>query len=480
MYKWHVESLRIFWRNKKWFFFPFFCAVLIAFLLIFSLPKQYQASTLILVEDPPYRNPTPNILGSYFVESQISTLRQRVLSRSSLQKIVDEFGLAKAMSKANEEVVDEMRENINVETAGLDRVNAFSISYVGENPDMVMKIPNRLASLFIEEDRKFQQKRVEGVTGLIGGELEGLKKRLEGQENRIKAFEQVYRDELPEQLDANLRTLDRLQIDLQLTKEAKSTVETVIRVDPKRQRLNVLKQRLLGLQTRFKDSHPSIIELKKEIQGLEAVYKNSAKQGRSSLPSQNLSEGLVLGKEMSWLIEREKRTRQSIHLLEGNIARTSSREQERAILQRDYNHIRESYHTLLNQNVDVQISEIRIIDPAHFPESPFHPDPIKIGLLGLFAGTLLGLLLVWYRSNRDYSVSRPEDLEKLILIPVFSSILDYEAAKRNPSIFAQKVIPGLDPEKQIQMLLSSSSWGNADEVMEKGESSKQNVWTKIG
>ncbi|MEK7285818.1 MAG: GNVR domain-containing protein [Nitrospirota bacterium] len=480
--------MSVFRNNKWWFFVPFFSVLLLTLALIFLLPKRYQSTTLILVQEGEIDLTNTYALGSEPVSSQLSTLSQQILNRSSLQKIVDQFGLYKNLTTIKEMQVEKMREDTKIETVGLNHLNAFSISYLNENPTVAMRVTAALANYFIEETSQRKQQQADGVTGLLTGELEKIKKNLEEQENKIKTFELQYYDELPEQMEANLRKLDRLQIDLRLAKEAKAADETAVKTIPRREKLTTLKRELLILQGRLKDSHPNIRELKREIQALEELPLTHERKQKTSLASNQDQESLIV-KDMAWFIAREKQIRLKIRTLEEHIDRTPLREQKRSDLQREYSRIRENYHVLLERNPNLEIlkgtntkqdSQFRIIDPAHFPIRPIQPNPIQIGFFGLLFGLAIGFGFLWFRSSPDRSIYQPEELERVIpQIPVFAAILDYEEARSNRTIFAPRLFPGLDPEKQIQRLVLPSSWEDVDTI-KKQEVSRQHVWTKIG
>jgi polysaccharide chain length determinant protein (PEP-CTERM system associated) len=440
-----TEFLEFFWNKKGWFFIPFVTAVFFAGALIFFLPKTYQSSTFILVEEPRSSQSSASALSLQPVESALEPFRQQILSRSFLQKIIDRFGLYKGVNGTKEEIIEEMRENIQMTAAASERMNAFSISYSGRDPVVVMKVTATLANLFISEDLRFRQQQSDGATGFIGGELESVKKILEEQEDKISRFEREHHGKLPEQLDANLRTLDRLQIDLQLTQEAKRSIQAMVSVDPQLQKMAALKRQLVGLQQRFRDNYPGIHELKAQIREMEEMRAISSKRPISPLASSD-PEWVgrpggepAAGREMVKLFARETRLRERILVLEDQIEQTSRLGQERDAILLNYNNIRKNYHALLNKNLDVQISEsmgqpqkggrFRIVDPANFPKRPYRPNPTRIGLAGVLMGLLAGTLLLWFQKNLDKTVYRPEDLENLIFTPVFGYILYYNEAR---------------------------------------------------
>ena len=69
----------------------------------------------------------------------------------------------------------------------------------------------RLASYFIDENLRLREAQAVGTSDFLEAELQNMKTRLEEVEAQLKRYRESYMGELPEQLDSNLRILDRLQ-----------------------------------------------------------------------------------------------------------------------------------------------------------------------------------------------------------------------------------------------------------------------------
>ena len=110
-----------------------------------------------------------------------------------------------------EEIIDRIRKDIELKVIGNE---AFSVIYNGQNPNTVMRVTNTLALLFIEENLKTRERQAEGTSEFLASQLVEAERELQRQEHKLKEYQQQHRGALPAQLDANLRTLDRLQKDL--------------------------------------------------------------------------------------------------------------------------------------------------------------------------------------------------------------------------------------------------------------------------
>ena len=80
--------------KRRWIVMvPFAVAMVVGIFLSIKLPKVYEASTLILIQ--PQRVPENYVQSIVETDpsARISTLSQQVLSRTNLEKIIEEFKL---------------------------------------------------------------------------------------------------------------------------------------------------------------------------------------------------------------------------------------------------------------------------------------------------------------------------------------------------------------------------------------------------
>jgi len=464
------EYIEIVLRRKWFIIIPSLLSVIGIVLALLIIPPMYRSSTLILVE--PQKVPTDYIKPTVTIDikDRLNTLTQQVMSRTRLESIINEFDLYHDYRKKvpMEEVVELMRKNIEVSVKGKD---SFEISYTGYHPETVMHVTNRLASLFIEENLKIREQQAEGTTEFLDAQLQDLRAELERQEAKIKAFKEAYMGELPSQLDSNLRTLDRLQLDLMSTndslkaaEERKITLEGQLRevnpemivvsgtgtgsttsIDPRRMRLASLEAELSQLETIYTDKYPDIIRLKREIAEIEKELKeskppekntktNPVPQGVRTNPlyTSLYNQLLEVNGEIKGLKERQKEIMKNISIFQGRVERIPAREQQMAALMRDYENTRTNYQNLLNKRLEAQLAEnlekrqkgeqFRILDPANLPEKPFKPDPKKVILFGIVLGLGSGGGLIFLLEYIDASFRKAEDVYATLGLPVLASI----------------------------------------------------------
>src|SRR5262249_4386399 len=102
----------------------------------------------------------------------------------------------------------------------------LSLSFMHESPLMARDVTTRLASLFIAENLKGREEVVEGTTDFLMNELTTVKAELEVKEKAIERFKKEHMGELPQQIEANIRTLDRLQDEQRAQSDTEQSLNT--------------------------------------------------------------------------------------------------------------------------------------------------------------------------------------------------------------------------------------------------------------
>ena len=151
----------------------------ISWTLCVVLPKSYRSSTVILVDNQkiPERYVQGVVEGS--VQDRLSLIQQQLMSRTALTKVIDDLKLysGEGQQGAREALFAQVRKNIKVETKGGGRgVVSFEISFSHENPTTAMKVTEKLASQFIEENLKIRELFVEEASEFLETELLSAKK----------------------------------------------------------------------------------------------------------------------------------------------------------------------------------------------------------------------------------------------------------------------------------------------------------------
>ena len=116
-----------------------------------------------------------------------------------------------------EDIVDKMRKDIMVDVVKGD---AFRVSYVGRDPRTVMKVTDRLSSLFIEENLRDREVLAEGTDQFLEAQLEDARRRLTEQEKKLEEYRKQFAGQLPSQMESNLQVIQNTSAQLQQLNES--------------------------------------------------------------------------------------------------------------------------------------------------------------------------------------------------------------------------------------------------------------------
>ena len=116
-----------------------------------------------------------------------------------------------------EDIVEGMRADIEVQIVKGD---AFRVSYVSDNPRSAMRVTERLASLFIEENLRDRDVLAQGTNEFLSSQLEDARRRLMEHEKKLEEYRRRYSGELPSQVESNLMAIQNAQLQVQALVES--------------------------------------------------------------------------------------------------------------------------------------------------------------------------------------------------------------------------------------------------------------------
>jgi polysaccharide biosynthesis transport protein len=464
-------------RRRRWLFLgPLFLGWLLVWGVSWFLPTVYRSQTLILVEQPavPDAYVVSNVNDD--LQSRLNSITQQILSRTRLLRVIDEQHLyqdKKGRQLTPDEKVDQMRKDIEIELVKAEdrKLSSFNIYYSSANPQVAQQTTSELADLFIRENLEARQEQSESTTKFLEDQLEEARKNLEQQDARVRAFKEKHPGELPDELQTSLQIMGSLQTQLAAEQDALGRAQQqqtylesllnqyrsldkgnrgdgsgtagLVAID---RQIDMLKQQLADLLSRYTEKHPDVKKLKQQIADLQRtrdqVATGKSDEASSTVPSGDPHEMAPKMELQSQLkanqVEIASRER-SIKDLQGQLGVYQSRlnsspgrEQEYADITRDYNQSRANYDSLLakrnqsematNLEKTQQGERFRMIDPPNLPTRPFSPNRLKMALIGLVVGLLLGTASVLAAEYSDPRLHSERELKKLISAPLIADI----------------------------------------------------------
>ena len=444
--------------------------------------RIYEATTMILVQPQKVPQSFVRSVVSTGIESRISTISQQIMSRSNLEKIINQFGLfSDKKGMYLEDKIMDLRSRIEVKISQARHGSeAFSIKYKGSNPQKVMKITNRLASYFMDENLKVREAQAVGTREFLDVELNKTRRKLELREKKLSDYRAKYMGGLPDELESNLRTLDRLQKQInskqQLLRDFGNSLSEIKNQRAREKELLLtsmeqldflgteeghndismdekgasdLREAIDSLLLKYTDKHPDVLKLKVRLKKLESkIEKNKQEKAKKPEEKEETDTNEISGHDFTkWQYESRikelnkeiKRVSEDIKILEKmmekyqkRVDETPKREQELQALNRDYKNIQAIYTSLLDRKLEAEISvnmekkqkgeQFRILDQAKVPQKPVSPNVKKsfimfLGLGFVSSGGICFLLLL-----TDNKIRSSEDIEKITELPILVEI----------------------------------------------------------
>ena len=462
------EYLEIPLRYPRAMWIPFVAIFSVALVLGYTFPRKYRSATLILVE--------PNKVPDYFVtpmaaetvDKRLQTIRQVILSRTRLEKVLNEVKPDPDMEgRPLSVVVEAMRGAIRIMVQGND---SFSIEYVNRSPQKAAKVTNMLAEQFIEDTRYLRDNLSQETRAFIESNLDEARKTLEVRESALRRIKQQRWGALPEQLDTNLKMLAQLQFEQQTLGENLRTMESrraalegalverrqtgaplgseVSSTDPRVQ-LAKLQAQYAALRDRYTEEHPDTKAVRIRMDRLAQEIATAGAAGTTPGPGATTSAAAPatavdpqlaslevslqrLETEIDSLNGRREKLDARIADLQKRVEQTPRVEQDLVALTRDYQQIKESYTGLVRKDIDAQMARkmeehwqgkyFRILDPAPVPERPVRPYGMMFAGGGLALALLAGLVSAFLADFLDDSVKSARALESLLPQPVIAVV----------------------------------------------------------
>jgi polysaccharide chain length determinant protein (PEP-CTERM system associated) len=462
--------------RRKWAIILPAVTIAIATLVVAHyMPNRYRSETVILVV--PQQVPESYVRSTITsrIEDRLQSISQQILSRTRLERIIQDFNLYERERQIGimEDVVEKMRSrDIKVETLKGD---AFRIAFVGDNPHTVMRVTERLASHFIDENLRDREILAQGTSQFLTVQMEEARRRLIEQEKKLEEYRLRHAGELPSQAEGNLQQVQNVQMQVQALVEslnrdadrklivermladvratdayaiAASTASGDASDAPVSVQLATAEKSLAEMQVRLTPEHPDIIRLRRRINGLkqraEAEALAAPLSPESAAPAttgqmlqRNRERALqleleTLDRQIANKRAEEQRLRKVGAAYQARIEAVPARETELAELTRDHETLQKLYADLMGKNEESKISanlerrqigeQFKILDRARPAERPFSPDRTKINLMGAMGGLLFGIALAAFLEYRDASFRTQDDVTAVLSLPVLAQI----------------------------------------------------------
>jgi polysaccharide chain length determinant protein (PEP-CTERM system associated) len=444
------DFLALLVRRKWWIAASFLALSSATALLTYFLPGIFVSEALILVQprDVPEKFVMDLIAGS--TQERLSTIEQTLRSRTNLIQILREFEdrLPEFKALDMDARVERLNSQIQIkfqleEGRAKEALTSFRMSYQNQNPALAQQIASKLTTLFIEQDHRVRENQVFGTTEFLSTELQKVTEQLNASDKQLAELKSSNQFEMPAQLEANLRTLDRLTLQRQSNGEAldrnaalrlnleRQIAETpevlgqtslvapgggpapATALDPRIEEYRKAKSEYEEAAAIFTSKHPQVQSLKARLERLAAQLPSNAAAGGATVAAaakditttnsivpnplyQKLVDQLREVKTESEILLKEKTYIESeIQKYSRRVENTPQSEERLADVLRRNATLQKQADELKSKLAEAQLaqslegrqkgSQFVVIDSANYPLRPTKPNKLLVLIGGIMA-----------------------------------------------------------------------------------------------
>jgi polysaccharide chain length determinant protein (PEP-CTERM system associated) len=467
-------------RRRKWLMIaPAIVLGLAAYLVSLKIPNRYESVTSVLIEEQRVSDAIVKPIVTGDSGQQLTTMRERILSRTRLQPIVERFGLFSNAGLPLEDRITKLHDAIKVTpTAAMEGTRAnqlpgFSILVTLDDPRLAQQVCSEILNMFVDENIQSGAQENTNIMDFLNKQVEEAQQKMNAQDAKLADFKRHNLGSLPDQEAANLnlltatntqmdavtQSLDReeqnkafweseLSQQLAAWKAKQTGAASPATIDTQ---LKEKQEELAKLQEKFTDDWPDVKAKKEEIKELKKTMADAEAAAKLNPPVKEKEEPVSaasaiepesiqkLRAEISvsnLAIQEKKRAQQKLNeqykIYQSRVQISPMVEQEYSELTRDNISAKADYDLLLHKRDDSGMSValqrrqegggFKPLDPASLPDKPAYPNHLLFAAGGFGGGLALGLAMILLLEMRDKSLRTESDIEALLKLPTLAMV----------------------------------------------------------
>ena len=481
----NVEDYMAILKRRWWLIaIPTFILPVLAVIATLYIPPQYVSQTLVLIDQQKVpENFVPSVV-TEDINSRLASMKEQILSRSSIQPIIEKFSLYYDQHLSMDDRIALARKSIDIQpiTSEISRSNGlpgFKIFFTASDAHTAQEVCAEITTLFTGANLRSRSEAAEGTTDFLKEQLDSAKRTLDDQDAKLAAFQREHFGMLPEdeanninilstlntQLDASTQALSRMEqdksyMDTLLAPQAASSPTAAASPQTDEKQLQDLLAQQATLTLHYTANYPGLIEINRKIADLRrkmaqtpatpSSAASSTDSGRNDSAAVQDLRARIRAADIGIQAKRAEQAQlnKQIHAYQGRIQSSPQVEAEFKELTRDTQTSQALYDsdlTKLNQSQMATDLEHRqegetfsLLDEANLPDSPTYPKRRVFASGGLAAGLFLGLLLSALLEYRDTALRSERDVWAFTKLPTLAVIAwSGEVADRKPGKFAR-------------------------------------------
>jgi polysaccharide chain length determinant protein (PEP-CTERM system associated) len=460
--------------RRYWWILPITTVLLIivAWVAATLLPKRYTSQTMVLVEQPSVSAKYVDPVVSDDLNHRLATMQEKILSRSSLQPIIEKLNLySDDRGRLHiDDLVEKLRGAITVKPVevmqgtGPHQLPGFYITATFDTPQLAQQVCTEITSMFLAQNARQTEQQASRTTTFVSEKLAEAKTKLDQEDAKLAEFKRQHPGSLPEdnptnlgilmgtnsQMEANTQALSRAQQEkafnesLLQQEEANWKTRTSGGPNPDSAdaQLSLLQDKLTDLLSRYTPDHPDVIKTESQIAELKKRIAEPPKQAPANAPAQSPHEPpqiqLLRAKlrqddlTIANLMREQAQIRSQSTQLQTRMQATPMVEQQYKEITRDHQVASDIYNDLLRKSQNAMESrdlankqdseQFRVYDPPNLPASPSFPKkPYFLGG-GAFGGLAIGFGILFLLAMMDKTIHSEHDAELFLHLPVLTVV----------------------------------------------------------
>lgn len=423
------------------------CTV-IAIIVAFVLPKSYQSNTLVRIKS----SNNSAMSGMAAIEAGFGidvggsssaspeNYMELMKSREVLEPIIEQVDMPE---EDKEKLTTENFIKKYLEITNTKKTDLINITAYGKTPEEAQMISQSVADNFLTLMTKLNKEGNSSAINFLNDRMAIAKEEMETAENKLQAYQQekgIYSpDDQAKALIDRLSAYDTNIAQLEAQEQANSAKLQDVTGQLEQQNSSLLEYNisdndaimnlrtaivnkqveLVGLEQRYTEEHPDVIQAKQELAELK---RSLDREIQSAVNSKSATLTPVQGNLLMEKVQTETAkavTSASLDALkskqqeaEGNISTLSADSVEYMRLLRDKNITSEVYTNLVKAYENTRIQEaqesmdIQIIDAANLPreDMPAKPNKKLIVVIGFVLGVMISFGYTLYAYNKRYGL----------------------------------------------------------------------------
>lgn len=446
------QFIYILWSRKSIVLSALIMTVITTLVVSLLLPKQYLATTSIVVDQRSVDRVTGLTLPVQLLPGYIATQVDVISSHKVARKVVDKLKLNEnpqmQESFAKAEGIGDIRDWVadlllkkNLEVRPSHESSVMQVDFTFEDPQLAAIIVNTFADTYIQTSTELQVQPAKMSADWFDSQMATLRERLEHAQSVLSTYQQEH---------GIVATNDRLDLeDARLAELSKQLVESQARTSELQSRKDLLMSTAKkgssfeSLQEVL--SNPLIQSLKTELARVEADFAELSKRVDINHPQykqakaevNNLQQkihseiNMVLSSIASGVassMQRDKIVADALAEQKTKVLELKKQHDEIMVFNREVEHAQRVYDAAMQRAVqsrmesEISQTNIAVLNYALPPQKPAKPKVLLNVILSIFLGGMLGVGSALLAELMDRRVRSAFDISEVLAVPVFAVV----------------------------------------------------------